>query len=124
MSINYGMDGVRFPQPVKVDSRVRGHGAVTSVAAVPGGLQATVRMTVEIDGSDRPACVADVLIRVLPDDASNQPPAHLLAEKVVDTPDRDEDVYDPATASEVYQRVFDGDRTFTAPLFAWHPDNQ
>ncbi|MEV4581571.1 zinc-binding alcohol dehydrogenase [Nonomuraea jabiensis] len=47
---------------------------------------------------------------------------HLLAAGAVTTPDRDEDVYDPATAAEVYQRLLDGDRTLTAPMFAWNPD--
>jgi (R,R)-butanediol dehydrogenase/meso-butanediol dehydrogenase/diacetyl reductase len=45
----------------------------------------------------------------------------LIATGAVKTPDRDEDVYDPAGAPEVYQRVLDGDRTLTAPLFAWSP---
>ncbi|ATQ30204.1 dehydratase [Rhodococcus ruber] len=66
MSINYGTDRVRFPHPVKVDSRVRGHGEIVDVATVSTGLQATVRITVEIDGVERPACVTDVLIRVMP----------------------------------------------------------
>ena len=68
MSVNYGTDRVRFPHPVKVDSRVRGRGEIVDVTPVSTGLQATVRITVEIDGTDRPACVTDVLIRVLPAD--------------------------------------------------------
>ena len=66
MSVNYGTDRVRFPHPVPVGSRVRGHGEIVEVTAVPTGLQATVRVTVEIDGINRPACVTDVLIRVMP----------------------------------------------------------
>ncbi|MEV4581548.1 zinc-binding alcohol dehydrogenase [Nonomuraea jabiensis] len=46
----------------------------------------------------------------------------LIATGVVTTPDRDEDVYDPAAAAQVYERVLGGDRALTAPLFAWHPD--
>jgi acyl dehydratase len=70
MSINYGTDRVRFPQPVKVGSRVRGHGLITDVIAVGTSLQACVRVTVATDNADKPACVTDVLIRVLP-----KPPA-------------------------------------------------
>lgn len=66
MSINYGSDRVRFIQPVNVGSRLRGHGQVVDVEAVAGGAQVTVRVTVEIDGTDRPACITDALIRVLP----------------------------------------------------------
>jgi hypothetical protein len=47
----------------------------------------------------------------------------LVATGAVETPERDEDVHDPAAAAEVYRRVLDGDRTLTAPLFAWHPDD-
>ncbi|GCE38848.1 Acyl dehydratase [Rhodococcus wratislaviensis] len=72
LSINYGTDRVRFPHPVKVDSRVRGRGEIVDVAAISTGLQATVRITVEIDGTDRPACITDVLIRILPADDFTQ----------------------------------------------------
>ncbi|MBO4256369.1 zinc-dependent alcohol dehydrogenase [Streptomyces griseorubiginosus] len=47
----------------------------------------------------------------------------LVATGAVTTPDRDEDVHDPTTAAQVYQRVLAGDRTLTAPLFAWHQDD-
>jgi len=65
MGINYGLDRVRFPAPVKVGSRLRGGVEVMSVEDVPGGIQAAMRVTVEIEGQDRPACVADVLSRYL-----------------------------------------------------------
>ncbi|BCF86365.1 hypothetical protein RQCS_59100 (plasmid) [Rhodococcus qingshengii] len=66
MSINYGTDRVRFPHPVTVGSHVRGHGEIIDVVPVTTGLQTTVRMTVEINGAERPACITDILIRVMP----------------------------------------------------------
>jgi acyl dehydratase len=63
MGINYGTDKVRFPSPVTVGSRVRGSGELVAVEDVKGGVQATVRVTVEIDGKDKPACVADTISR-------------------------------------------------------------
>ncbi|MFC9553757.1 MaoC family dehydratase [Rhodococcus sp. NPDC056960] len=65
MMVNYGTERVRFPHPVPVDSELRGHGEITSVSPVAGGFQVTIRMTVEIKGYSKPACVADVLVRVL-----------------------------------------------------------
>ncbi|GAB2927037.1 MaoC family dehydratase [Nonomuraea fastidiosa] len=64
MSINYGLDRVRFPAPVKVGARVRLGGVVASVEDVPGdGVQMHLDFTVEIEGSDRPACVARAIYR-------------------------------------------------------------
>lgn len=68
MGINYGMDKVRFPAPVKVGSRIRGSGELVNAEDVKGGaIQATVRVTVEIEGSDRPACVVDTISRYVPE---------------------------------------------------------
>jgi acyl dehydratase len=67
MGVNYGCDRVRFPSPVKVGSRVRGAGEVIAAEAVKGGaVQVIVRVTVEIEGSDRPACVVDTISRFVP----------------------------------------------------------
>lgn len=66
MGVNYGADKLRFPSPVKVGSRVRGVGELVAVENVKGGVQATVRVTVEIEGSDRPACVVDTISRYYP----------------------------------------------------------
>ena len=67
MGVNYGCDKVRFPSPVRVGSRVRGVGEVVAVEELKGGaVQVTVRVTVEIEGSDRPACVVDTISRFLP----------------------------------------------------------
>ena len=67
MGVNYGCDKVRFPSPVKVGSRVRGAGEVVAAEEVKGGaVQVTVRVSVEIEGSDRPACVVDTISRFVP----------------------------------------------------------
>ena len=67
MGINYGVDKVRFPAPVPVGSRVRGGGELVKVEEVKGGaVQATVRVTVEIERGDRPACVVDTISRWVP----------------------------------------------------------
>ncbi len=63
MGVNYGTDKVRFPSAVKVGSRVRAHGEVVEAIEVGGGVQATIRVTVEIEGQDKPACVADTIAR-------------------------------------------------------------
>ena len=67
MGINYGCEHVRFPSPVTVDSRVRGRGELTSVEPVAGGLQAVVKVIVEIENNDRPACVVDTISRFYPE---------------------------------------------------------
>ncbi len=66
MGVNYGVDKVRFPAPVPVDSRIRGRGEVVAVEEVKGAVQVIVRVTVEVEGSDRPACVADTISRFFP----------------------------------------------------------
>ena len=65
MGINYGTEKVRFPSPVLVGSRVRGGAELVSVDEVSGGYQAVIRVTVEVEGSDRPACVVDSVSRFL-----------------------------------------------------------
>lgn len=65
MGVNYGCDKVRFPAPVKVDSRVRGRGEVVAAEPVKGdGVQVTVRISVEIEGADKPGCVVDTISRL------------------------------------------------------------
>jgi acyl dehydratase len=59
MSINYGLDKVRFPAPVPVGAKIRLNGKVADVEDVKGdGVQITIDFTVEIEGSAKPACVA------------------------------------------------------------------
>jgi acyl dehydratase len=67
MGVNYGVDKVRFPAPVRVGARVRGSGEL--VEATPqkdGSVQAKIRVTIEIEGSQKPACVAETLSRYYP----------------------------------------------------------
>jgi acyl dehydratase len=64
MSVNYGLDKVRFPSPVRVGSRIRLAAKIADVTDVPGdGVQMACDFTVEIDGSDKPACVARPVYR-------------------------------------------------------------
>ena len=63
--INYGVDKVRFPSPVKVGERVRAGAELVEVTEVKGGLQTLMRVTIEIDGGERPACVIDAISRWL-----------------------------------------------------------
>ena len=66
MGVNYGCEKVRFPAAVPVGSRIRGGGEVISAEEVKGGVQVVVRMTIEIEGADRPACVIDTISRFFP----------------------------------------------------------
>lgn len=65
LGVNYGVDKVRFPHPVTVGRRIRGGAEIAAVRDVPGGVQVTMRITVEIDGEAKPACVIDALTRYL-----------------------------------------------------------
>lgn len=66
MGVNVGLERVRFTSPVPVGSRIRGRGEVVAASPEKGGVQVTVRVTVEIDGGERPACVADTISRFFP----------------------------------------------------------
>jgi len=66
MGVNYGCDRVRFPAPVPVGSRIRGGGEVVGAEEVRGGVQVVVRIAVEVEGSERPACVVDTISRFFP----------------------------------------------------------
>ncbi|MGE2691205.1 MaoC family dehydratase [Mycolicibacterium pulveris] len=61
MQVNYGVDKLRFPTPVPVDSRIRAGAELVKVERTNNGARATVRVTVEVEGSDRPACVVDTI---------------------------------------------------------------
>ncbi|MCY1180204.1 putative enoyl-CoA hydratase 1 [compost metagenome] len=63
MGVNYGSDRVRFPAPVKVDSRVRGSGQVIRTEQLGDAVQLVVRITVEVEGQARPGCVIDTISR-------------------------------------------------------------
>ena len=60
--LNYGLNKVRFPNPVPVGSRVRAHATLAELADVPAGKQLVVRYTIEIEGQDKPACVAETVV--------------------------------------------------------------
>jgi acyl dehydratase len=61
--INYGINKLRFPNAVKSGSRIRARCELVAVEEVKGGLQLTEQFTAEIEGEDRPACVAEVVMR-------------------------------------------------------------
>ncbi|MEU2336596.1 MaoC family dehydratase [Streptomyces sp. NPDC013172] len=61
--VNYGLNKVRFPAPVKVGSRIRLAGRLAEVEDVPGGVQIAVDGTIEIDGGTKPAAVLQSLSR-------------------------------------------------------------
>ena len=68
LGVNYGWNRVRFPAPVPADSRIRASAEVTELEDVGGGWwQVVTRFTVEVEGSDKPACVADAVGRALPE---------------------------------------------------------
>lgn len=63
MGVNYGADRVRFPAPVRVGSRVRGHGVILRAEALGEAVQVVVRVSIEIEGESRPGCVVDTISR-------------------------------------------------------------
>jgi len=64
MGVNYGLDRVRFPAPLPVGAQWRGGIEVLEVTDVPGGVQVKSRVTIEVKGSEKPACVAESLVRL------------------------------------------------------------
>ena len=62
-AINYGLNRVRFPAPVPAGSRVRGRFELLTCEPVTGGMQLTIRVTIERESSDRPVCVAEAISR-------------------------------------------------------------
>lgn len=63
MGVNVGCDRVRFPAPVKAGTRIRGRGEMLKVEQLGQAVQTTVRVTVEIEGGERPGCVVDTISR-------------------------------------------------------------
>lgn len=63
--VNYGLDKLRFPTPLRVGDRWRATAEVTGAEEVGGGVQAAIRATIEVEGAPKPAVVADFLIRFL-----------------------------------------------------------
>ena len=66
-AVNVGSDRLRFLSPVKVGARIRGTGEIVSVEEVKGAIQSVVRITIEIEGGEKPACVVDTISRYFPE---------------------------------------------------------
>ena len=64
MSVNYGLNRVRFPAPVPVDSRLRAHFKLLSFEPIEGGVQVITEVTVEREGQAKPVCVAESVGRL------------------------------------------------------------
>ena len=63
--LNYGLNKVRFPNPVRVGARVRATVSVGEVAEIPAGRQLTMKFVIEIEDEDKPACVAETVVLLL-----------------------------------------------------------
>lgn len=61
--LNYGLNKVRFPAPLRVGSRLRMHVQVAEVNELAGGAEAVYRLTYEVEGEQKPCCVADLVFR-------------------------------------------------------------
>ncbi len=66
MGVNYGTEKVRFPAPVPVGSKVRASAELVNAEEIKGCIQATVRVTMTVEGNDRPSCVVDTISRYYP----------------------------------------------------------
>lgn len=64
--LNYGVNKVRFPHPVRVGSRIRSRVTMGDVTDLPAGKQLTLRHVIEIEDQDKPACVAETVVLLLP----------------------------------------------------------
>ncbi|MEV0670405.1 MaoC family dehydratase [Mycobacterium sp. NPDC050441] len=65
LAVNYGYNKVRFITPVRVGANVRARAAIADVAQLDGAVQATMTVTVEIEGSEKPAAVAESIVRFI-----------------------------------------------------------
>ena len=63
--LNYGVNKVRFPNPVKVGSRIRARAQIVGLTDVPAGKQLVMGYTIEIEGETKPACVAETVVLLL-----------------------------------------------------------
>ena len=66
MGINYGCNKVRFPAPVPVGARVRAGAELVEMSSTPQGAQAVIRTTIEVEDGEKPACVADTVVVLVP----------------------------------------------------------
>ncbi len=65
LALNYGLNRVRFVTPVPAGSRIRGRFAIANVKSLDSGLDITLNCTVELEGAEKPACVAEWILRVM-----------------------------------------------------------
>ena len=65
LGLNYGLNRVRFPAPLRAGSRVRARAVVKEATEIPGGIQAVFEVTVETEGGEKPVCVAETVVRYL-----------------------------------------------------------
>jgi len=63
MAVNYGLNKVRFPAPVPVGSRVRATSTIDAVEKLEGAAQGTISTVIEVEGTDRPACIVQSIVR-------------------------------------------------------------
>jgi len=63
MGINYGLNRVRFPSPVRVDSQIRARVSLLSLKEISGAVEAAYSITVEAQGTEKPCCVAEWIVR-------------------------------------------------------------
>ena len=66
LRVNYGLNKVRFPAPVKPGDRLRARTTILEASPAANGVEIIYLLTVEIDGHDKPACVAEQVVRVYP----------------------------------------------------------
>ena len=64
--LNYGLNKVRFPNPVKVGSKIRLRVSINTVTDIPSGKQMTFTHVIEIEGEEKPALVAETVVLLLP----------------------------------------------------------
>ena len=64
--LNYGVNKVRFPNPVRVGSRIRATAGLVELNDVPAGKQLVLRCVIEIEGESKPACIAETVVLLLP----------------------------------------------------------
>ena len=63
MGLNYGLNKVRFTNPVRAGSKLRGRFVLAKLEDIQGGIQLTFKVTMEIEGQDKPACIAESVVR-------------------------------------------------------------
>ncbi len=71
MTLNYGLNRVRFTSPVPSGGRIRGRFRIEEVEAVANGKQARVAATIELEGQEKPVCIAEALFRFLDEEGTH-----------------------------------------------------